>query len=72
MTQTITSDAPPETVRSLVVDGNSSGDTVAVTNQLWPWARAIQQPGRGKGDALRARFQAATRASLAIAAIQRE
>jgi glycosyltransferase involved in cell wall biosynthesis len=44
----------------IVVDGNSTDDTVAVTRRLCPRARVIAQTGRGKGDALRTGFAAAT------------
>ena len=44
----------------IVVDGDSSDGTVAVARRLWPMARIIQQAGRGKGDALRSGFAAAT------------
>jgi glycosyltransferase involved in cell wall biosynthesis len=43
----------------IVVDGNSTDDTIAVA-LLHPRTRVIQQPGRGKGDALRAGCDAAT------------
>lgn len=44
----------------IVVDGHSTDNTVAVAKQLWPGVRIVTQPGHGKGDALRAGFQAAT------------
>ncbi len=44
----------------ILVDGHSSDDTVVVTRALCPRARVIMQVGRGKGDALRAGFAAAT------------
>lgn len=44
----------------IVVDGNSTDDTVAVTRRLCPRARVIAQTGRGKGDALCTGFAAAT------------
>ena len=43
----------------LVVDGHSRDDTVAVARELCPDAVIVKQPGRGKGDALRAGFQVA-------------
>ena len=44
----------------MLVDGHSTDDTVAVTRALCPQAKVIAQTGRGKGDALRAGFAAAT------------
>jgi glycosyltransferase involved in cell wall biosynthesis len=44
----------------ILVDGNSSDRTVEVAVAERPGIRVIQQPGRGKGDALRAGFNAAT------------
>lgn len=50
----------PEWVDEIVlVDGNSNDDTVEVARQLSPVVRIVHQPGRGKGDALRAGFAAA-------------
>lgn len=43
----------------ILVDGNSSDDTVAEAQRLWPGIRIVQQHGRGKGDALRRGFEAA-------------
>ena len=51
----------PECVDEVViVDGNSSDDTVAVAQALLPTARIVLQSGRGKGNALRCGFAAAT------------
>jgi glycosyltransferase involved in cell wall biosynthesis len=44
----------------ILVDGSSTDDTVPVTRRLCPRAKVIAQTGRGKGDALRAGFAAAT------------
>src|SRR4051794_34606932 len=44
----------------IVVDGNSTDDTVAVAQRLWPEVRIIQQRGRGKGAALRTGFSNVT------------
>jgi glycosyltransferase involved in cell wall biosynthesis len=44
----------------IVVDGNSTDDTVEVAKSIRSDVRVIPQPGRGKGDALRAGFDAAT------------
>jgi glycosyltransferase involved in cell wall biosynthesis len=43
----------------ILVDGNSVDRTAAVASSLLPDVRLVQQPGRGKGDALRAGFEAA-------------
>jgi glycosyltransferase involved in cell wall biosynthesis len=49
----------PEWVDEVVlVDGHSTDDTVAVTRRLRPDIKVITQPGKGKGDALRAGFNA--------------
>lgn len=37
----------------LLVDGQSTDNTVTVANRLRPDARIVHQPGRGKGDALK-------------------
>jgi glycosyltransferase involved in cell wall biosynthesis len=44
----------------LLVDGNSSDNTVTVARQLCPTIRIIRQEDRGKGAALRAGFAAST------------
>lgn len=44
----------------LLVDGNSTDNTVEVAKQLLPDIRVVQQEGRGKGAALRSGFAAAT------------
>lgn len=44
----------------LVVDGHSKDNTVNVARELCPDVRIVMQKGRGKGDALRAGFAAAT------------
>ncbi len=44
----------------LLVDGHSHDATVAVARALRPTIRIIQQTGRGKGNALRCGFEAAT------------
>jgi glycosyltransferase involved in cell wall biosynthesis len=49
----------PPIYELIVVDGNSSDGTPDVASSLWPSARIIAQPGRGKGDALRAGFAVA-------------
>lgn len=42
----------------ILVDGHSTDDTVAVARRLLPTIRVLTQPGKGKGDALRAGFAA--------------
>ncbi|GII66247.1 hypothetical protein Skr01_63320 [Sphaerisporangium krabiense] len=44
----------------ILVDGNSTDDTVAVARRLRPNLRVVQQRGKGKGDALRTGFAACT------------
>lgn len=44
----------------ILVDGHSTDDTVAVARRLMPGITVVHQPARGKGDALRAGFAAAT------------
>jgi len=44
----------------LIVDGNSTDGTAEVARELLPNVRVIQQEGKGKGDALRSGFAAAT------------
>ncbi len=44
----------------ILVDGRSTDNTVAVAQQLRPDIRIVTQGGRGKGDALRCGFAAAT------------
>jgi glycosyltransferase involved in cell wall biosynthesis len=51
----------PDCVTELIlVDGNSSDDTIAVARQLRPDTRVILQNARGKGNALACGFAAAT------------
>src|ERR1700760_3478166 len=50
----------PEWVDEIVlVDGHSVDDTVEVAQKLHPAVHIVHQPGRGKGDALKAGFEAA-------------
>lgn len=44
----------------LLVDGHSTDGTPAEARRLWPEVQIIQQPGKGKGDALNAGFAACT------------
>src|SRR5258708_36599141 len=43
----------------ILVDGHSTDDTIAVAQHLLPTVRIVKQPGKGKGDALRAGVAAA-------------
>jgi glycosyltransferase involved in cell wall biosynthesis len=51
---------PPWVDEIVLVDGHSIDDTVMVARALCPMAKVVTQPGRGKGDALLAGFEAAT------------
>jgi glycosyltransferase involved in cell wall biosynthesis len=51
---------PRQGTEVIVVDGHSSDGTIGVVHELCPGAVVVTQPGRGKGDALRAGFRAAT------------
>ncbi|MCF3964459.1 glycosyltransferase family 2 protein [Streptomyces fuscigenes] len=44
----------------VLVDGNSTDDTVAVAERLWPGVKVVGQRGKGKGDALISGFEACT------------
>ena len=44
----------------IIVDGNSKDDTVRVALEIRPDCKIVRQSGKGKGDALRAGFDAAT------------
>jgi hypothetical protein len=44
----------------ILVDGNSEDDTVGVARRAYPSIRVLAQSGRGKGDAFRTGFAAAT------------
>ncbi|MEV1066670.1 glycosyltransferase family 2 protein [Streptomyces sp. NPDC050263] len=44
----------------VLVDGNSTDDTVEVARELWPGVKVVDQQGRGKGDALITGFEACT------------
>jgi hypothetical protein len=43
----------------ILVDGNSTDNTVEIARELCPDIRVVKQNGRGKGNALRAGFEAA-------------
>lgn len=49
---------PPEIDEIVLVDGQSTDETVEVARELYPAVRVIGQSGRGKGNALAAGFQA--------------
>jgi glycosyltransferase involved in cell wall biosynthesis len=51
---------PADVDEVILVDGHSTDDTIAVAQGLLPEIRIVRQPGRGKGDALRAGFMAST------------
>ena len=51
---------PRGTYEVILVDGNSTDDTVAVAQREWPGVRVITQTRRGKGNALACGFAAAT------------
>ncbi|WP_329215858.1 glycosyltransferase family 2 protein [Streptomyces sp. NBC_01485] len=49
----------PDWIHEVVlVDGNSTDDTVQVARDLWPGVKVVAQRGRGKGDALITGFEA--------------
>ncbi|MEV5439131.1 glycosyltransferase family 2 protein [Streptomyces sp. NPDC052682] len=51
----------PDWIHEVVlVDGNSTDDTVEVARALWPGVKVVEQRGKGKGDALITGFQACT------------
>ncbi|MEU5238849.1 glycosyltransferase family 2 protein [Streptomyces lydicus] len=51
----------PDWIHEVVlVDGNSTDDTVAVARELWPSVTVVTQRGKGKGDALISGFAACT------------
>ena len=49
-----------EMLEVIVVDGNSTDNTVAVARRTLPWARVITQTRKGKGNAMACGFAAAT------------
>jgi glycosyltransferase involved in cell wall biosynthesis len=50
----------PDLHEVILVDGNSTDDTVKVARQLWPGVTVIGQTRKGKGNALACGFEAAT------------
>jgi glycosyltransferase involved in cell wall biosynthesis len=51
---------PREIYELIIVDGHSTDGTPELAEQLWPDVRIVNQPGKGKGNALAAGFWAAT------------
>jgi glycosyltransferase involved in cell wall biosynthesis len=49
---------PSDIYEIVLVDGNSTDDTVEVARELYPDVRIVGQSGRGKGNALKAGFNA--------------
>lgn len=56
----VLSQLPEDLHEVLLIDGDSSDDTVAVARRAYPGIEVLAQSGRGKGDALRLGFAAAT------------
>jgi glycosyltransferase involved in cell wall biosynthesis len=51
----------PDWIHEVVlVDGNSTDNTVEVARELWPGVKVVKQAGKGKGDALISGFAACT------------
>ncbi|MET9296027.1 glycosyltransferase family 2 protein [Streptomyces sp. NPDC003077] len=51
----------PDWIHEVVlVDGNSTDDTVRVAQESWPGVKVVRQLGKGKGDALISGFAACT------------
>ncbi|MFJ1648505.1 glycosyltransferase family 2 protein [Streptomyces sp. NPDC088258] len=44
----------------VLVDGDSTDDTIRVARELWPDVKVVEQRGKGKGDALISGFAACT------------
>ena len=57
---------PPYVSEVVLVDGHSTDDTVAIAMAARPDVRIVEDPGRGKGAALRAGFAAATGDSIVM------
>jgi glycosyltransferase involved in cell wall biosynthesis len=51
---------PPIVSEVILVDGNSTDDTVTVAKQILPEVRIVKQTKKGKGNALQAGFAAST------------
>jgi len=51
----------PDWIHEVVlVDGNSTDNTVEVAREVWPGVKVVPQQGKGKGDALITGFEACT------------
>lgn len=57
---------PPGIGEIIIVDGLSTDDTVDTARRLWPTARIVLQPVAGKGAALKAGFEVATKEFIAM------
>jgi hypothetical protein len=57
---------PPYVSEVILVDGHSTDDTVAIATAARPDVRIVEDPGRGKGAALRTGFAAATGDSIVM------
>lgn len=57
---------PAEIGEIIVVDGLSTDNTIETARALWPSVRIVLQPVAGKGAALKAGFEAATREFIAM------
>jgi Glycosyl transferase family 2 len=51
---------PPDLHEVILVDGNSTDDTIEAARRAYPKIRVLTQSGRGKGDAFRTGFAAVT------------
>jgi glycosyltransferase involved in cell wall biosynthesis len=56
----VLSHIPPWVHEVLLVDGQSTDETISVARQMYPSIQIVQQEGKGKGAALRSGFAAAT------------
>lgn len=51
---------PDSVTEVILVDGHSTDHTIAEAQRLYPTIRVVEQPGKGKGDAIRVGLAAAT------------
>jgi hypothetical protein len=56
----VLSQLPPDLHEVILVDGNSTDETIEAARQAYPDIRVLVQSGRGKGDAFRTGFAAVT------------
>jgi Glycosyl transferase family 2 len=56
----VLSKLPPDLHEVILVDGNSTDDTIEAARHAYPEIRVLTQSGRGKGDAFRTGFAAVT------------